>query len=433
MDATADKNTVSPDNVRSLRGLELARKSGARVRHIAGESYFCPSSAGGSAGYVVDTGEGICTCDDFELRGDRCKHAWCVLIVRKEVTVPGGFTLAEKRPTYKQKSWPEYTRVQENEKATVQTLLRGLCDGIAEPARAPKRGNQPLRLSDVVFAAVMKVYSTVSGRRATTDIRRCERDGFIGHAPTHSSIAKFMENPAMKPLLTQLVEESARPLVAVEEHFAADASGFSTTTFAQWHSHKYGAETRVNQWVKAHVMVGVKTHVVTSAQVTAGTEHDSPQFRPMLGATVASGFCPKEASADKGYLSDANVCAIEAVGAAPLVPMKVNSVATGHSEAWRRLHLYFELQREEFLSKYHLRSNVESVFSSVKRKFGASVRSKLPAAQHNEVLCKLIAHNLSMVAHAIGEFSVDPKFWTPRPKPPASPAAPTTETMAVAS
>lgn len=53
------------------------------------------------------------------------------------------------------------------------------------------------------------------------------------------------------------------------------------------------------------------------------------------------------------------------------------------------------------------------MFSSVKRKFGGSVRSKLPAAQFNEVLLKCLCHNLSMLVHAIHELGVEPKFWMP--------------------
>lgn len=427
MNTTNDTPKAFPsDNPRAVRGLALAKKSGKRIRHITAESYFVPSSTGGTAGYVVDAAAGTCTCDDHELRGDRCKHGWALLIARREVTVPGGFTMEDKKPTYRQKDWSAYTRVQESEKSTVQTLLRSLCAGIVEPRRVPKRGNQPLALSDLAFATVMKIYTGMSGRRATTDIRACERDGFIDHAPTHSAIAKFLENPAANPILTRLVEESARPLTVVEEHFSPDSSGFSSSCYADWKTHKYGVESKVHRWVKLHALVGVRSHVIVSANVTGGTESDSPQFVPMLQSAQASGFDMKEVSADKGYLSVANLTAAEATGAAVFVPFKSNSVA-GTNEVWKRLFLYFTMERETFLAAYHKRSNVESVFSSMKRKFGGSVRSKLPVAQENEVLAKCVAHNLSMLAHAIGEFDVDAKFWTPRPPPSF---APTTEVAA---
>jgi transposase len=94
------------------------------------------------------------------------------------------------------------------------------------------------------------------------------------------------------------------------------------------------------------------------------------------------------------------------------VPFKSNSGSTG-SAAWERLWHLYSLNRAEFLAHYHRRSNVESTFSSVKRKFGGSVRSKLPAAQFNEVLLKCLCHNLSVLVHSIHELGIEPKFWLP--------------------
>jgi len=72
---------------------------------------------------------------------------------------------------------------------------------------------------------------------------------------------------------------------------------------------------------------------------------------------------------------------------------------------------FYQFKREEFMSHYHKRSNVESTFSMIKRKFGASVRSKKPVAQTNEILCKILCHNLSVLVHSIYELGIEPIFW----------------------
>lgn len=41
------------------------------------------------------------------------------------------------------------------------------------------------------------------------------------------------------------------------------------------------------------------------------------------------------------------------------------------------------------MERYHLRSNVESTFSSMKRLFGSSLRSRTETAMRNEVLCTI--------------------------------------------
>jgi hypothetical protein len=53
---------------------------------------------------------------------------------------------------------------------------------------------------------------------------------------------------------------------------------------------------------------------------------------------------------------------------------------------------------------------VESVFSALKRKFGENVRSRTQVAQVNEILCKLIAYNLTVVVHEMFENGIAPTF-----------------------
>jgi hypothetical protein len=77
---------------------------------------------------------------------------------------------------------------------------------------------------------------------------------------------------------------------------------------------------------------------------------------------------------------------------------------------WERLWHQFALERESFLRRYHQRSNVEATFSAVKWVFGDSVRAKTPTAMANEVLAKLVCHNLRVVVHEMHELGIDPGF-----------------------
>jgi hypothetical protein len=79
----------------------------------------------------------------------------------------------------------------------------------------------------------------------------------------------------------------------------------------------------------------------------------------------------------------------------------------------------FSFQRDTFLSRYHQRSNVETTFSMIKAKFGDSLKSKSDTGQMNEVLCKVICHNLCVLISCIHEIGLDcPSFAvTPQPLP----------------
>jgi transposase len=315
-------------------------------------------------------------------------------------------TVKVTRKTYVQ-NWPAYNAAQCSEKATVQTLLRGLCDGIVTPPH-PGRGPKPIPLSDAVYGMTMKVYMTVSGRRATTDITACAEAGHMTRAPHYNSLFNYFEKPEMTALLTALVEESASPLAAIESQFAVDSTGFSTSVYHRWFDHKYGREMKEHAWIKAHVATGALTNVITAIRVTEGSANDGSEL-PALVSTTARRFTLSDVSADKAYLTHANLAAVEAVGAVPYVPFKSNSKSDG-SAAWRRMWGLFVYRTPEFLAHYHQRSNVESTFSMLKRKFGGSVRSKCFTAQVNEVLCKALCHNLVVLVHAMHELGVEPEF-----------------------
>lgn len=124
----------------------------------------------------------------------------------------------------------------------------------------------------------------------------------------------------------------------------------------------------------------------------------------------------KEVPADKAYLSNENLELVESMGATAYIPFKSNSLATG-TPLWERMYHFFAFRRDEFLAHYHARSNVESTFSMIKRKFGDAVRAKTDTAMKNEVLAKIVAHNLCCCISAWYELGIEPAEWAPAQKP----------------
>ncbi len=73
---------------------------------------------------------------------------------------------------------------------------------------------------------------------------------------------------------------------------------------------------------------------------------------------------------------------------------------------------YFLYRREDFVVHCHKRSNVETTFSMIKRKFGHALGSRTETAQVNETLAKVLCHNLVVLIHEMYELGIDPIFWT---------------------
>lgn len=102
--------------------------------------------------------------------------------------------------------------------------------------------------------------------------------------------------------------------------------------------------------------------------------------------------------------------AIAALGATPFISFASHHRGNGDGK-WAQMFHYFQFKREEVLQHYHKRSNVESTFSMMKRKFGDSLRSKTDVAMTNETLCKVLRHNLVVLIHEMYEVGIDPGFW----------------------
>lgn len=242
-----------------------------------------------------------------------------------------------------------------------------------------------------------------------TDMRGYAERGWIDRTPSYNSLFDYLANPILTPILKSMIEESARPLKSIESEFAVDSTGFSSSVYQRWFDHKYGRVQSRAEFVKAHAMVGVTTNVVTSVEATPSFISDYKMLSPLLKTTAAH-FNVAKLSADKAYSGVSNVEAIAARGAMPLIAFKVNATR-GKSGPWQRSFDYFQEHQEAFYKQYHQRSNVETTFSMIKTKFGGFVRSKTATAQINEVLCKVLAHNLCVLVQAFFEFGLTPTFW----------------------
>lgn len=242
-----------------------------------------------------------------------------------------------------------------------------------------------------------------------SDLREAHRRGYISKVPHFNCISNYLEKPELTAILRDFITQTSLPLKSVETDFAVDSSGFTTCRFHRWFDHKYGAVREKHDWIKAHLMVGTKTNIVTSVEILGRNTNDSPVL-PALVKSTAENFQIAEVSADKGYASRTNTDAIASVGAVPYISFASHHRGNGGG-TWEKMYHYFQFRRSEFLQHYHKRSNVESAFSMMKRKFGDGLRSKTDVAMVNEVLAKILCHNLVVLIHEMCELGINPVFY----------------------
>ena len=395
-------------NAREQRGMAIAAT--CKLTRESG-SWRVPSQSANEKVYRVNPVHQTCSCLDHIETGEKCKHLFAVEItLKREHNADGSITETQeikltKKTTYPQ-NWPAYNSAQTNEHKHFQALLADLCGSLTAPA--PRRGQQPLTPSDAAFCAVYKTYSTMSARRFSGALQESKENGFASRVPHFNSVLNFFDSESSTPILNDFVERSASPLVAVESHFAVDSTGFAGARYARWFDEKYGAPRSEIQWMKLHAMVGVKTNVITSCKITGKEGADSPQL-PELVSRSAKQFEVKKLSADKAYGAEANFTAVNSAGGEFYPAFKSNTTG-GIGGAFEKAFHLMSLNKDEYAKNYHQRSNVESTFSALKRKFGESLRSKNELSMKNEILAKVVCYNITCVIQEMYCLGISPDF-----------------------
>jgi transposase len=387
--------------------------------------WIVPSQTASDKRYRVDVKAGTCTCPDHAETGSKCKHVYAVEFTMRREQKPDG-TVTEtatmtftKKKLYKQ-DWPNYNLAQTNERRHFHALLADLCSTVPEPAlkNACGRGRHPLPICDRLFAACLKVYSLTSARRFNGALEEAHEQGFISRVPHFNSVLNVFDREDTTPILKTMISTSALPLSAVETKFAIDSTGFGTTKYASWFDAKYHAMKTEQIWVKAHIATGVRTNIIVAANIDHKDAGDSPQLPSLVNTAAQNGFTIGEVSADKAYPSVSNFEAVESVGG-KFWPMFREGTTGKAGGAFEKAFHFFSLHRDEYLAHYHLRSNVESTFSMIKRTLGDMVLAKNETAQRNEVYAKFVAHNLRVLIAEMYAQGIDPTFGKKREEPQA--------------
>ncbi len=391
---------------RQNRGLEIA--SNQEITR-EGNIWTVPSQTS-SDKYTVNLFLQTCTCADFDAHRIKCKHLHAVeFLLQKESGIELPSPERNTRPKYTQQ-WHVYNLSQTREASYFKSLLFELCATVAEPEKPKGRGRPPAPLSDLIYAACMKTYNCMSGRRNQSDLDEALQRGYLSRPVRYNTVFKYLELESLTPYLQQLITASSLALKNVETDFAVDSSGFGTCQYKRWFDVKYGNDEDWHDWIKLHLMTGVKTHIVTSCEISARYAHDSPYFKPLVTATAANGFTVSEVSGDKAYSSRPNLRLVKNLGATPYIAFKDNARGDSKCKTWNQMFHYYALNQEEFFQHYHKRSNAESTFSMIKARFGERLRSKTERAQINEALCKVLAHNICVVIQSIHELGLEVEF-----------------------
>ena len=293
-------------------------------------------------------------------------------------------------------------------------ILKDAVDFMVVEEEYKGNGRPPAYYGDILKSLCIKSYHNYSSWRTESELKIARAMGIIDEVYKRTTLMKYMQDEKITKMLHKLYRIIAQPIAPIELYFAADATGISNAYGnTRWIKIRHTKEElkKRKEYSKLNIMSGCKTNIIASAEITKGTVHESPYFKSLLDDT-AKIFTVKEVMADAGYLSKDNVKAVTDIGAAPFIMGKknVNVPMRGTMSSWGAMLRLWKKHQMYFAEHYHQRSNVESTFGALKRKFGDFCRCKKPESQENEILCKIVCFNATVLSEALLAYDLKPEF-----------------------
>ena len=305
-------------------------------------------------------------------------------------------------------NWSAYNEAQINE---INLFLKFICvavDEVDKKVYSPKgTGRPPTPAFELAKVILMQLYFQVNERTASGLAELFKEKLGLTSVPSPRTIGRAYERRDVQHILKTLFEMTSEPIKELETSFSTDATGLSTSIKDNYANDREEVEKH-KKYDKMAVIVSNHFHIATSAAFVDGVANESPMLEPMLLEMNERGFDVDMLCADAGFLSRDNCSAIASVGAAPYIYPKgrINLNQNGHP-AWKKMLKELIKDPQDWLEKYHLRSNNEAYFSAFKRRFTKPLFKKRKKGRRVESLGRLIVQNICMLIKAYFEHDVE--------------------------
>lgn len=180
-----------------------------------------------------------------------------------------------------------------------------------------------------------------------------------------------------------------------------DSSGLKVSNRGEWMRQKWKVR---RGFVKIHLTCDLKTHAITSVQITDEHVHDSTQLKTLVTNAKERVGRIGSVFGDTGYDSRENFNHIGSLGAEPVIKPRKNSSGKSKGSYLRgKTAKEFIKDPKSWKQKheYGQRWQIETSISTFKRSLGECITSILPFGIANEVLSKCLTYNI-LAAHRGG-------------------------------
>jgi len=217
----------------------------------------------------------------------------------------------------------------------------------------------------------------------------------VGSLPSKTVVFEFekkLPEKWLRTFLWYLVKDYCRADMWV----ACDSTGIALVKRSAWYCLRLGKKLLRRENLKLHILQDLKYGLVVNAEVTLFNKNDSPILRFMLKPFKTIGAV----LADAAYTCRKTMKLVVQKKGFMLSPFKSNHLPKAKGcMAWTKAYWFWKNANWIFKALYHKRSKIESAFSSIKRSFGSSIRTRQPQLYTKEILLVIIAYNIRQILY----------------------------------
>ncbi len=260
-----------------------------------------------------------------------------------------------------------------------------------KPCKHGRNGHDPREVTTgcILKVGVNQTYDGIEAYLKESETFKNSFDDMPGHSIIHRGMTKL----SIK-YIRKVMNRVTRFLRRQCMNIAVDGTGFRTGNSSVWYDIRIKRKNTRKDCIKLHISVDVDTGVIHWFTMTPSKRHDSPEFKNLIKHLPELG----NVLGDKGYSSRNNCQIVADKNGKPYLHFKDNATNKAKSKpAWIISIRDYKNNTEEWLSIYHLRSIVECVFSSIKKRWGSFLRSRKKWMQKKELSLKVLSYNVKQV------------------------------------
>ena len=252
------------------------------------------------------------------------------------------------------------------------------------------------KYSNRIFTNIQHLFLLVAKENTTYGYRKFVESLYDSKLPEYISLRRIPHFTTLQKFAVRLEAKLLKKLIFMTRNlfkkqgtfFGVDSTGMELDHASSHYCKRIDREKPVKGFVNLNALSDLYNKIILVTKIRKKRRHDCVDFLPMFNKIKHLDF--DYFVADKGYDSNKNHKAVFESGKHSLISLKRKDVPIHRTKG-----RYRKLAKREFEhGLYTQREITESIFSSLKRKYGSKLRARKFKTQKIELLCKILSYNI---------------------------------------